>query len=414
MNASKPVRPVRMDERHTVGCGLRPVRILAALEANSVTGPAKAFIEFCRALQSSAGSMDYPAVEASVVTFQRSGDELRHQASRSALERAMDDTAIRHSSIPERFRFDARAISALDAVTREFQADIVESHSIKSHALVWASGIWRRIPWLAYHHGYTSSDMKMSIYNCFDALTLRAADRVITVAEAFVPILIRRGVQRERLRVVHNALTPGAGTWRKQAARQTLGLPDSIPVVLSLGRLSREKGVEHLLRAFALMERGQESLLVIAGEGPEKQRLEQIAQVLGVSIRTRFVGHILDPSPYFAAADVFAMPSLSEGSPYTLLEALAAGTPVVATRAGGIPEMVSHGITALTVPPGDSAAMADAISRLLADRTLRERLVSNGRNDVVRRFGAAMRAWRLLHLHAEVLEERRSSMEKSR
>jgi glycosyltransferase involved in cell wall biosynthesis len=102
------------------------------------------------------------------------------------------------------------------------------------------------------------------------------------------------------------------------------------------------------------------------------------------------------------------MPSLSEGSPYALLEALAAGLPSVVTSAGGIPEMVSHRVTALMTPPRSPVAIAAAIDQLLADHELAETIAANGRRHVASRFCPALRAEQLLEVYAEVLEERRA------
>jgi glycosyltransferase involved in cell wall biosynthesis len=387
---------------HPLASEARPVRLLTVLEANSVTGPARAFIEFCRAA---------PALSAAVVVFRRPGDAVRREE-HAALERALAEAGIQWRIIPERFRFDARVVSLVEKTAQSIEPDIIETHSVKSHAVIWASGMWRRIPWLAYHHGYTNTDVKVRAYNLADHLTLRAADRVITVANAFVPMLTRRGVLPDRLHVVHNALTTSArhSATDRQSARRAVGLPDSIPVVLSLGRLSREKGTEDLLRAFAVLlaRRNRDGMLVIGGDGPERPRLERIARELGVARRTSFVGYLLDPAPFLAAADVFAMPSLSEGSPYALLEALAAGLPIVATQAGGIPEMVSHETTALLTAPGDYPALADSIDRLLIDHALAQRIAANGRRHFLETFNAKTRADRLLHVYDKVFNDRRA------
>jgi glycosyltransferase involved in cell wall biosynthesis len=381
----------------------RSLRLLTLLEADSLTGPAKAFVEFCASA----------AIDACVVLFQRSHWSLQDQEPYAALTRTLHAIGARHELIPERCRFDIRVISRLREIVFRLQPDIIESHSVKSHAVVWSSGLWKRTPWLAYHHGYTAPDVKMRVYNVTDSLTLRNADRVVTVARAFRPALLRRGVQPGRLCVIQNALgtVTAPKQWQRSAARRALLLSDATAAVLSVGRLSSEKGVADLLRAFAVLAKDEprRCMLVIVGDGPERKNLENLAQELRIAECTRFAGHVADPSLFYAAADVLAIPSLSEGAPYALLEALAAGLPVVATAVGGIPEMVSDGINAVLVPPRKPETLASAIAGLLHDPDLAGHLVAAGKRRVAGEFASQVRADRLLGLYSEVIRQRRAT-----
>jgi glycosyltransferase involved in cell wall biosynthesis len=378
----------------------RRLRLLTLLEADSLTGPAKAFVEFCAAAP----------VDAWVVSFRRTRDPMPDREPYAALRNTLSAVGARYELTPEDFRLDLRVISHLREKVQRIQPDIIESHSVKSHAAVWFSRLWKRVPWVAYHHGYTEPDLKMRIYNCADTVTLRNADRVVTVAQAFAHALLRRGVKPERLCVVQNALgsvTTPVG-WQRSEARKFLRLPEATPVVLCVGRLSAEKGVADLLRAFGLLAKDASRLytLLIVGDGPERERLEILARELGILELTRFTGHVTDPSPFYAAADVLAIPSLSEGSPFTLLEAFAAGLPVVATAVGGIPDMVSDGISAMLVPPRKPDAMAARLRYLLHDPYLRSRLVGGAKQKIAGEFAPGIRANRLMQLFSEAIAAR--------
>src|SRR5262249_45368506 len=228
-----------------------------------------------------------------------------------------------------------------------------------------------RFPWVAFHHGYTHTDLKMRAYNKLDRWSLPRANRVITVSEAFAAQLQRMGVKPERLRVVHNSVRAeefrGASI---QAGRISPGIMPGERVILAVGRLSREKGHAVLIRAFSGLLRHDHRLrakLVLVGDGPERRRLQRAAVSFGVEDCVVFTGQVGDVRPYYKAADVLVLPSYTEGSPNVLLEAMAAGLPVVATAVGGVPEIVTDGESALLTPPGDSQRMAAAMSALLND-----------------------------------------------
>jgi glycosyltransferase involved in cell wall biosynthesis len=266
----------------------------------------------------------------------------------------------------------------------EWRPQVVQTHQVKSHFLLRVSGLWRNHLWLAFHHGYTNEDLKMRLYNQLDRWSLPLADRVVTVCKAFARELEKRGVPRERIHVQHNAVTFPAPSDPEtvRALKKTLVPEEGIPVLLTVGRLSREKGHKDLIEAARELRRLEPSLgfcLVVLGEGKERRRIEALCQHYGLEREVRLVGHQDDVAPYYAMADVVVIPSHSEGSPNVLLEAMASGVPVVATCVGGIPEIVADGETALLVPPHNPRALAGALARLLRSPEQRARLAQGAR-----------------------------------
>jgi rhamnosyl/mannosyltransferase len=141
----------------------------------------------------------------------------------------------------------------------------------------------------------------------------------------------------------------------------------------------------------------------LVGDGPRRHELEALAERLGLGDRVTFVGSVADPLALLQTGDLFVLPSVAaEGAPMALLEALALGTPTVATRAGGIPEVVDDGRTGLLVPPGDPAALAGAMLRVLGDAALASRLSRAGREDARTRFAASSTTARLETLYSRL------------
>lgn len=172
----------------------------------------------------------------------------------------------------------------------------------------------------------------------------------------------------------------------RDAVRAALGAPVGAPVVLYVGSLAPEKRLDRLVAAFdAASSAAPEARLWVVGDGPERGALEGRVRALGLDGRTSFVGLTDDVASYYAAADVFALTSDTEGIPGVLLEAAYFGLPVVATDVGLVRECVLDGQSALLAPPND-AAVGDALKRLLRDSGLRNRLGASGRLLVRRRF----------------------------
>jgi glycosyltransferase involved in cell wall biosynthesis len=179
----------------------------------------------------------------------------------------------------------------------------------------------------------------------------------------------------------------GCAATPRDAWRAAHGLRDDEIVYLCVGRLYAQKNHALLLRAFAAMARKQTGArLVVIGEGELRRALEAQATALGIAARVRFLGIRRDVPDALAASDVFVLASDYEGHPLSVMEAMAAGLPVVATAVGGVPELVTEGKTGLLVPAGDADALAAAMTRLAA-RALRESMSRRARERAVRDFG---------------------------
>jgi glycosyltransferase involved in cell wall biosynthesis len=374
-----------------VGAG-EPVRILAFIEAATVTGPAKNLIEFCRTVRGRG------EVEIAIATFVRGTEP-------SAFADAVRAASIPLHVIAERSAFDRQVLGRICTLVAEQQPDIVQTHAVKSHFLVYLSGEWKRRRWVAFHHGYTTTDAKMRLYNQLDRVSLRAPDRLVTVSQAFARQLRSQGVAASKITVVHNAVDPGwaerVRTADRAGTRRQLGIEPDEAIIVTIGRMSREKAHIDLVRAFhQLRVSGRRARLILVGDGPERTHLEQEA---GDGII--FTGQVRDTTMYYAAADLMALPSLTEGSPNALLEAMAVDVPVVATEVGGIPEIVRDGESAVLVPPRDPLLLAAAMERVLADASLQASLKRHARTAIEGRHTPEGRARIVVDIYNEVLAD---------
>ncbi len=379
------------------------MRVLALMEAYTVTGPAKNLLRFCRmARQRAAQDCDI-----SLVTFIRPENKTAPASNRFIDEARASGVHV--DIVTEGSRYDLRVIRQLRSLFRETAPDVIQTHSLKSHFLArLARPSGSR--WIAFHHGYTATDLKMHAYNQLDRWSLPAADRVVTVCRPFADDLARLGVKRTRIRILPNAIEWNGNHPVASASslRRQWNLSENSRILLAIGRLSNEKGHAHLIEAAHLLRRSRPEIdfqVVLVGDGSERGRLEEQTDRLHLRDCIRFTGHQPDPLPFYALADIFVLPSLSEGSPNVLLEAMMTKTPAVACEVGGVPEMVEDGRSALLVPPAAPAALDNAISTLIDNPELAQSIAEAAYADARDRHSPEAYYAKLLEIYRELLGE---------
>jgi glycosyltransferase involved in cell wall biosynthesis len=211
--------------------------------------------------------------------------------------------------------------------------------------------------------------------------------RYIAVSQ-YVKELLRTqfGWSGEKIVVILNGIDMERfGADRDPGLRRRLSRDESRSVVLAVTRLTPQKGLPVLLEALGSVPNAQ---VVVAGEGPDREALAAQANALGVADRVDFLGHRTDVAQLLACSDVVVLPSLYEGLPLSVLEAMASERPVVATAVGGTDEAVVDGETGFLVPPGDPASLADALKKVLDDPELARRLARAGKHRAETLFSA--------------------------
>ncbi len=202
--------------------------------------------------------------------------------------------------------------------------------------------------------------------------------------------VVRNGIEVEAL--VERSRLPLQGAVDFEASDR--------PIVLIPARLHKQKGHADLLKAATKVPHVR---FLLAGDGPERQSLETLAKVLGVSSRVSFLGERADVPSLLASSDVFVLPSLYEGLPVSVLEAMAVGTPVVATSVGGTDEAVQDGVTGVLVPPGQPDRLAEAIARVVADRATAEEMSLKAKQCVRELFSSESMAAGVLAVYEQLV-----------
>ena len=241
---------------------------------------------------------------------------------------------------------------------------------------------------------------------------LQRADRVVVVSEALTQFVHKyQGVHPSKIEVIHNAVDP-AQHMTRGAVKRPEDLPDAKFLIGCVGRFARQKGQEFLVRAFHGSRILQESsVLVLVGDGPRRTRLRRIASSGPGGPGVFFMGWKHAVNQYLPFFDIYVQPSRWEGMPFATMEAMASGVPVVATRVGGLPELIEDGRDGLLVPRCDTAALREALERLLYDDTLRLQLSRAGRRRIHKEFRADQMAASYGRLYMRTISGKRRSTE---
>lgn len=314
--------------------------------------------------------------------------------------------------------FLEHALSAVGLVKRikqrlwQTRTDLLHTHGYKQNILGTVAARLARVPWIVRtEHGVGESlsgwaAARMQVYRRLNALAARHCSAIITVsrelADEWRATLSGRG---PRITVVRNGVpvppTPAPAT----RIRAELGIGADRIVFGTIGRVAPIKGLADLVEAAALLHRRDpRCAFLLTGEGPSRRSLEARAAELDLQGVVRFLGFTPDPAEVLAALDVFVLPSLGEGVPMALLEALALGKPVIATAVGGVAELLSPGVHGLLVKPGAPAELAQACERLARDPALRGRLGQQARRLVEEQLTARRMATQVHEVYRSLVE----------
>jgi glycosyltransferase involved in cell wall biosynthesis len=220
---------------------------------------------------------------------------------------------------------------------------------------------------------------------------LKHADSILTVSKETMKYVLRLGADKTKTSVMYNGVDTNCfQSAKKEESRKKLGLPKKRKIIFSVRRLVYKNGLDTLIESAALVARNNpDTLFVIAGKGPSKQLIEDRIKELGIENNTQLTGFIPDEllPTYYNAADCFVIPSASgEGLPLVLFEAMACELPVIATKVGGTPEILTHMKNGILVPPRNPKAMAEALAKILAKEELRRIIGEEAKKNVEKNF----------------------------
>jgi glycosyltransferase involved in cell wall biosynthesis len=270
------------------------------------------------------------------------------------------------------------------------RASIIHCHQYSPFVYGLIARLYRpRLKLVFTEHGRLSDGPPSLKRRLVNPLLGRLPGSLHSVSDALRHSMVAEGFPNRRIDVIHNGVEPGPRPTAidRRAARQALQLADDAFVVGTVARLDPVKHLDALIDAFSrLRPAAGRHALVIVGDGPERRRLERAAGDAGVGDTVRFVGDRRDVRRLLPAFDVYANSSISEGVSLTILEAMAAQLPVVATAVGGTPEVVRDGVTGVLVPARQPAALADALIALSTSPERRRALGDAARLSVEERF----------------------------
>jgi glycosyltransferase involved in cell wall biosynthesis len=302
---------------------------------------------------------------------------------------------------------DPRGLLRLVRLVRAWQPDVLHSHMVHANLMARALRLFVRIPVMVstIHSLHEGGRLRMAAYR----LTNGLVDQMTIVSEAAAKRFVTEGIiPQELLRVVPNGVDTdrfrNVPASARESIRRSLQLEHEF-LWLAVGRFEIPKDYPNMLRGFArVRERNPEAVLLLVGQGSLQEETEALAQALGLGTRVRFVGVRHDVPELMSAADGYVMSSAWEGMPVVLLEAAAAGLPIVATSVGGVQEVVCDQESGFLVPPGDPEALGRAMLRLMGlSGAQRDSMGERGREHVGSRYGLSRVVEQWENLYREVL-----------
>jgi len=307
-----------------------------------------------------------------------------------------------------KWRFDPLAAFRLKKLLHKYNIAVLHCHGYKADVVGFLASRLIKVRLVSTCHGWWPNTPKLKFYNFIDMTVLRFFDAVVAVSPQILSALANRKIYPSKLDVIQNGIDVtsfSAATYREKI-KKDLGIKEGDIVVGSVGRLTGEKGINYLLEAASKIKiKIPNAVFVIVGEGTMKDYLVDYARKLDVSDKVLFAGYREDIDKILSALDIFVMPSLTEGLPLALLEAMAAGKPVIASNVGGIPMIIDNGKTGILVKPKNPDQIERAISSLIGDKRYSDTIAENGRKFVENNFSLAVTAKKYEELYSKLLKE---------
>lgn len=301
--------------------------------------------------------------------------------------------------------YDRTAITKVADGLTQGRFDILCTHDYRTHIIGWLAARRAGIKWIGFSRGWTQDTFRVKLYTLLDKCVIRFADRIVAVSHSQKQRLTRLLISPQKIAVVHNAIELERFAGIEAASlKQRFGFPSDAVVVVAGGRFSREKGQKDLVEAAGRAIRKNNRIKVVMfGHGPDFDLIISQIRSLGMQEAIVCPGHERNLLGYLKSADMLVNPSLSEGLPNIILEAMALGVPVVATAVGGVPELIQHELNGLLVPAQDSIALSEAILQMAAAGETRARFRSAALETLARSFTFKGQLDALQDLYRQVL-----------
>jgi glycosyltransferase involved in cell wall biosynthesis len=376
---------------------VRPVNVLHLRDTHEIGGPGKTILETHRAI-------NHERFQLHLGVFLTRGESGESPFTVEARRLGMPVHFVRGFN-----QYDPCLIGEVINLVKAFQIDIVHAHEVKSDVIAYLAAQFHAIPIVTTLHGWIGNGFKQRVFTALDKRIVRGFNRVIAVSRKIECELSAAGVPSDRLRLLHNAIVIEryCRTGRSGVLIEMIGRSVLHPVIASIGRLSPEKGHADLIDAIGIVRgRGHNVSLVLIGDGPERPKLLKKIQTLNLESSVHLPGYIDQPERMLEDIDLMVLPSHTEGLPNAALEALLMEVPVLATKVGGTPEIITDGETGRLVPAHSPEGLAAGILDFLAAPESWKRMASRGRNMVKANFDFQMRTRKLETIYAEMMTGR--------
>lgn len=288
-----------------------------------------------------------------------------------------------------------------------FQPDLVSGHSTKAGLVARFCAAVIRKPVIFTAHGWGFGESRAWwtpwMLRQLERFAARVTAKIICVSDFDRDLALQLNIGcSKKVIMIHNGMPPEAYTVNKLKSIVVHGLEvRQAPILITVGRLAPPKDFETLLEALQKLDNIR---ILIVGDGPNRQRIETLIRKNGLKQKASLLGQREDVPNLLANAEIFVLSSRKEGLPRTIIEAMLAGLPVVATRVGGVPELVEDNTTGFLVPPGNSEALAAALQRLIKDPGLRRAMGEAGRKKALLEFTLDRMLKQTLRVYEEVLQ----------
>jgi glycosyltransferase involved in cell wall biosynthesis len=305
---------------------------------------------------------------------------------------------------------DMEALRQVKKLIKQERIDIVHCHEMKGRLYGLLATIGTKARIITTNHNWIRSDFLVSCFESLDAFYIRFFPKIIAVSPEVRELMRRYLIPGNKINVIINGIDMDEFRQDKAGGnmiRKELRIDRNIPLIGAFGRISPEKGQKYLIAAAVqVLKIFPEARFLIVGDGFQGEAMKEYATNLGISDRVIFAGFRKNISAFYSALDLFVLPSILEGTPMALLEAMSAKTPVIATRVGGVGRIIQNGQNGLLVSPANSEELAEAIIRLLQNSVEADNLSKNALCTISEKYSSQKMAGEYIKLYTELTLER--------
>ncbi len=324
------------------------------------------------------------------------------------LKKILTEAGYKVFIVPRKFKFDPICIIRLIHIMKSEKIQIVHTHTHKPNTTARIAAILAGIP-IIIANEHNVDEWKNAFQKLIDRFLSRSTDRIIVVSKGVQKFCQSTGIPSCKFHLIYNGIELDKFNNKKlrDKKRKELGIDENTCVIGTVGRIHPQKGHEFLIDVVEKLLTEHESLLfLIIGEGYLKEELILKVKSLNLSENFRFLGEREDIPQLLSCMDIFVLPSLREGFPNTILEAMASSLPVVATDVGGVRELIIQDETGFIVPPANLTALYEGLSKLIQDKDLRYKM-GNAGYERVKEFSIDKMAKETENLYQELIKEKK-------